>query len=72
MVLCPVSPTDQLMAVLGFPCKGHTGQKYCLDSLGDDILSSLVEKKNYKACCTQLLLLTYLLLVMEGRSPLSI
>lgn len=49
----------------GFPCKGHTGQKYCLDSLGDNILFSLVEKKNNKACCTTLLLLTYLHLVME-------
>lgn len=65
MVLCPVSPIDQLMAVLGFSCKGHSGQKYCLDSLGDDILSSLVEKKNNKACCTNLLLLTYLHLMME-------
>lgn len=65
MVLCPVSRTDQVMAVLGFPCKGHTGQKHSLDSLGDDIFSSLMEKKNYKACCTHLLLLTYLLFVME-------
>lgn len=65
MVLCPVTPTDQLMDFWGFPCKGHTGQKYCLDSLGDNILFSLVEKKNNKACCTTLLLLTYLHLVME-------
>lgn len=49
----------------GFPCKGHTGQKYCLENLGDGILSSLVEKKNDKASCTDLLLLTYLHLVME-------
>ena len=48
-----------------FHCKGSAGKKYRLGSLGADILSSLMEKKNDKASCTSLLLFTYLHMVVE-------